>query len=117
MSKSHPFERDMICSPIGPVRDFEVSRYRSQKENGGEPTSTIDDTGAQHRTVAESTSFVEDLRGQLTAGAYDQHQWLSSNALSNTGLEGSGVWTWSRQLLCLAHQLGENRNEESLPLR
>ena len=75
-------------------------------------TSTIRNTGAEHRAVAETTSFIEDLAAELTSRGNDQDQRFGSDTIGvfvePVGQVGSG----SCQLLDLAHELGNARDQE-----
>lgn len=65
--------------------------------------SAINDARSKHRSVAELTSLVEDLRRELASRGNDHYQRLSANA--SELLVGSGIGARGRQLLCLSHEL------------
>jgi hypothetical protein len=74
-------------------------------------STTVDDARAQHSAVAESTSLVEDLAGQLSSRADDEHKRLSADAVCE-GVVPSGIRTRGRELAGLAHELRQDREEE-----
>jgi hypothetical protein len=78
-------------------------------------STTVDDARSQHSAVAETASLIEDLAGKLAGGADDQHQRLSADAVSGGVVAG---WVGARcsKLAGLAHQLGEDGQEEGSSL-
>jgi hypothetical protein len=72
--------------------------------------TTVDHTRTKHGPVTETTTFIEDLSSQLTGGSDDKNQRFSR--VSTLPSEKS-VGTRSRQTLGLAHQLGQDGDEES----
>ena len=77
-------------------------------------TTTICNAGTKHGAIAQTTSLIEDLCAKLTSGSDNEDQWLSTNTIVLLTL--CNVGTRSSELLGLAHQLGENRDEESSSL-
>ena len=73
--------------------------------------ATVNDARAQHRAVAKLSGLVEDLNGQLTAGTNNEDQRLSTHRGVNARSESGRVGSRSGELLRLAHQLVENRDD------
>lgn len=73
-------------------------------------STTVHHARAQHGTIAETTRFIEDLTGQLASWADDKDERLSTNTRLVSGR------TWSLKHTSLAHQLGEDRQEEGCSL-
>lgn len=74
--------------------------------------TAINDTRTQHGAIAQTTRFIKYLSCQLSSGADDQNQRLCSNSILPEAKVRRRVRTRSSQLSRLAHQLGNNRNEE-----
>jgi hypothetical protein len=73
--------------------------------------STVDHTRAQHRTVAQATSLVKDLTGQLPSWAYDKNKRFCANAVCQL-VVSRRVWTRSGELASFAHESGQDGDEE-----
>ena len=71
----------------------------------------VDHRRTQHRAVAEATSLVEDLGGELARWRHDDDQGLGANAVGR-GIEGRRIRTRSGHDLGLAHELGQHRDQE-----
>lgn len=76
-------------------------------------STTVSDARAKHGAIAETTSLVEDLTAQFTGGGNDKNQRLSSNTVNAIVEVLRNVGTSSSQLLGLAHELGDSRNQIS----
>lgn len=76
-------------------------------------STTVSDTRTQHRAIAQTTGFVEDLCGQLASRGNDEHQRLRTNRVRGRVEFGSQIRTRCSKLLCLTHQLREHGNKES----
>lgn len=73
--------------------------------------STVYHTRAQHRTVTQTTSLVKDLAGQFSSWAYDKNERLGANAVC-CWVVTCRVWTRSGKLASLAHEFGQDGDEE-----
>jgi len=78
--------------------------------------TTVRDTWTHHRTIAQTTCFVEDLAAQLTGWRNDQDQWLCPNTITSSIESGREIWSRSSELLDLAHEFGNARNQEGRSL-
>lgn len=74
-------------------------------------STTVDHARTQHRAVAQTACFVEDLASQLSGGTNNEDKRLSTNLVGQRVVAG-GVRARSCELASLAHQLGEDGDEE-----
>ena len=75
-------------------------------------TTAVCNAGTQHRSIAQTSSFVEDLAAELTSRSNDEDEWLSPNSV-RLSIEAIGqVGSLGGELLGLAHQLGETGDQE-----
>lgn len=77
--------------------------------------TTVDYTWAQHSTVAQTTSLIKDLAGQLASWAHNEHKRLSADAVCERVVTRR-VGPRSGELASLAHKLGQDRNQEGSSL-
>ena len=75
-------------------------------------TTTVRNARAKHGSIAEASSFVEDLTTEFTSGRDNEYERLSTNAITLRIEAVSEVGSWSSKLLGLAHELRDDRNQE-----
>lgn len=73
-------------------------------------TTTVEKARTQHATVAQATTFIEDLDSELASWADNEHQWLSLHRVGDRVVP-SRVRSGSCELLDLTHQLRQDRDE------
>jgi hypothetical protein len=79
-------------------------------------STTICHARAKHGSIAETSSFIEDLAAELSSRSNDQNKGLGTNAITLSVEAVGEVRTGSSQLLGLAHKLGETGNQEGCSL-
>jgi hypothetical protein len=73
--------------------------------------TTVGNTRAKHRAIAETATLIEDLAAQLAGWGNDENQRLSSNCVAIGNKAIGKVGTRSSQFLGLSHELGQDRDE------
>jgi hypothetical protein len=68
-----------------------------------------------HNAVRTRKTYVEDLAGELASRAHNQDEWLSTNTVGER-VVANRVGARSSQLASLAHELGQDGNEEGTSL-
>jgi hypothetical protein len=87
--------------------DKEVTSHVDLAELGTNIGSSVDDTGANPRTVSELAGLVEDLRNKLTGGSKNQSSGESLATSVSSGVLGHGSGR------SLEKRLGKNGKEET----
>ncbi len=79
-------------------------------------TTAICNAGSQHGAIAESPSLVEDLATELTSRSDDEDEGLATDAVTLSIKSIGQIGTRCSKLLRLAHELGDDWNEECCSL-